>query len=62
MAGIYLSRLAFSTVPGKAGDVERALARLRNPVEAAGDEFQAWSREVSALLAQSPKREVYLSL
>ena len=33
---MYVSRLAFSTVPGKTGEVERALGRLRNLVEAAG--------------------------
>ena len=100
---MYVSRLAFYTVPGHTGEVERALGRLRDLVEAAGGgrprilrthyaslgapdlvfeqeaedlaalegqigrvtegpEFQAWSREVSAMLAQSPKREVYLTL
>jgi hypothetical protein len=97
---MYVSRLAFSTVPGHTGEVERALGRLRELVEAAGGgrprvlrthyaslgapdlvfeqeaadlaalegqigqvtedpAFQAWSREVSALLTHSPKREVY---
>jgi hypothetical protein len=97
---MYVSRLAFYTVPGKTGEVEQALARLRDLVETAGGgrprvlrthyaslgapdlvfeqeapdlaalegqigrvtdsaDFQAWSREVSAMLAQSPKREVY---
>ena len=100
---MYVSRLAFYTVPGKTGDVERALGRLRDLVETAGGgrprvlrthyaslgapdvvfeqeaadlvalenqisqvtegaDFQAWSHEVSALLIQSPKREVYLTL
>ena len=27
-----------------------------------GADFQAWSREVAALLAQSPKREVYIAV
>ena len=99
---MYVSRLAFYTLPGKTGEVERALGRLRDLVEAAGggrprvlrahyaslgapdlvfeqeapdlatlegqigrvtddEEFQAWSREVSAMLAQSPKREVYIA-
>ena len=100
---MYVSRLAFYTVPGRTGDVEQALARLREMVEAAGggrprvlrthfaslgapdlvfeqeasdlaalegqmarvtenDAFQVWSREVSAMLAQSPKREIYTVL
>jgi hypothetical protein len=100
---MYVSRLAFYTVPGRTGEVEQALARLRDLVEAAGGgrprvlrthyaslgapdlvfeqeaadlaaletqlgrvtesaDFQAWSREVSAMLVQSPKREVYLVL
>ena len=100
---MYVSRLAFYTVPGRTGEVERALARLRDLVEAAGGDrprvlrthfaslgapdlifeqeaadlaalegqigrvtesadFQSWSREVSAMLAQSLKREVYIAL
>ena len=100
---MYVSRLAFYTVPGRTGDVEQALGRLRDLVEAAGGgrprvlrthyaslgapdlvfeqeaadltalegqmarvtenaDFQAWSREVSAMLAQSPKREIYTLL
>ena len=100
---MYLSRLAFYTVPGRTGEVEQALGRLRDLVVAAGGrqprvlrthyaslgapdlvfeqeaedlaalegqigrvtestDFQAWSREVSAMLAQSPKREVYTVL
>jgi hypothetical protein len=100
---MYVSRLAFYTVPGHTGEVERALGRLRDLVEAAGGgrprilrthyaslgapdlvfeqeaadlvalegqigrvtegaDFQAWSREVSGMLAQSPKREVYIAV
>ena len=100
---MYVSRLAFYTVPGKTGEVEQALGRLRELVEGAGGgrprvlrthyaslgapdlvfeqeaadlaalegqigrvtegaDFQAWSQEVSTMLAQSPKREVYLLL
>ena len=100
---MYVSRLAFYTVPGKTGEVERALRRLRGLIEAAGGgrprvlrthyaslgapdlvfeqeaadlaaledqlsrvtdsaDFQAWSHEVSTMLTQSPKREVYLAL
>lgn len=100
---MYVSRLAFYTVPGKTGEVERALSHLGDLVEAAGGgrprvlrthyaslgapdlvfeqeaadlttlegqigrvtegtDFQAWSQEVSAMLAQSPKREVYITL
>ena len=100
---MYVSRLAFYTIPGRTGDVEQALARLRDMVEAAGGgrprvlrthfaslgapdlvfeqeaadltalesqmalvtenpAFQVWSREVSAMLAQSPKREIYTLL
>ena len=98
---MYVSRLAFYTLPGRTGEVERALGRLRDLVEAAGGrrprvlrthyvslgapdlvfeqeaadlatlegqighvtegaDFQAWSRSVSAMLAHSPKREVYI--
>ena len=100
---MYLSRLAFYTIPGRTGEVEQALGRLRGLVEAAGGgrprvlrthyaslgapdlvfeqeaadlaalegqmarvtetaEFQTWSREVSAMLIQSPKREIYTVL
>ena len=100
---MYVSRLAFHTLPGRTGEVEQALGHLRDLVEAAGGrrprvlrahyaslgapdlvfeqeaedlaalegqigrvtesvDFQAWSRGVSAMLAQSPKREVYLAL
>ena len=99
----YVSRLAFHTVPGKTGEVEQALHRLRELVVAAGGgqprilrthyaslgapdlvfeqeaedlaalegqmgrvteraDFQAWSRQLSGLLTQSPKREVYILL
>ncbi len=98
---MYVSRLAFHTIPGKTGEVERELRNLRSLVAAAGGkqgrilrahfaslgapdlvfeqeagdlsdlerqlrgvtenpEFQEWSSRVSPLLAQSPKREVYL--
>lgn len=33
---MYLSRLSFHTVPGKTGEVERGLQRLRDMVAAAG--------------------------
>jgi hypothetical protein len=100
---MYISRLAFHTLPGRTGEVEQALHHLRDLVEAAGGrrprilrthyaslgapdlvfeqeaedlgalegqighvtesaDFQTWSRQVSALLAQSPKREVYTLL
>jgi hypothetical protein len=73
---MYVSRLAFHTLPGRTGEVEQALGHLRDLVEAAGGgrprilrthyaehaDFQDWSRQVSALLAQSPKREVYTVL
>jgi hypothetical protein len=97
---MYVSRLAFYTIPGRTTEVEQALTRLREMVAAAGggrprvlrthyaslgapdlifeqeaedlaalegqisrvtdsSDFQAWTRSVSAMLAQSPKREVY---
>jgi hypothetical protein len=100
---MYVSRLAFYTVPGHTGEVEQALGRLRELVAAAGGgqprvlrthyaslgapdlifeqeaedlaalegqiarvtdsaDFQAWSRELSAMLVQSPKREIYAVL
>jgi hypothetical protein len=100
---MYVSRLAFHTVPGKTGEVEQALQQLRTMVAAAGGteprilrthyaslgapdlvfeqeatdlaaleaqmsqvteraEFQAWTQQLSTLLTQSPKREVYLLL
>lgn len=98
---MYLSRLLFHTVPGKTGEVEQGLKKLREMVTAAGGlhgrilhthfaslgapdavfeqeapdlvtleeqirklvssvEFQTWSRGMSVLLTQSPKREVYI--
>ncbi len=98
---MYVSRLLFHTVPGKTGEVERELKKLREMVTSAGgadarilhihfaslgapdavfeqkapdlsaleeqisklthsSEFQTWSRRMSALLVQSPKREVYI--
>jgi len=100
---MYVSRLAFHTVPGKTGAVEQALQQLRTMVAAAGgteprilrthyaslgapdlvfeqeaadlaalegqlrqvterSEFQVWTQQLSTLLTQSPKREVYLLL
>ena len=98
---MYVSRLLFHTLPGKTGEVEKELRKLRDMVAGAGgtgarilhthfaslgaadavfeqnapdiqtleteirqltgsDEFQAWSRRMSSLLNQSPKREVYI--
>lgn len=98
---MYVSRLAFHTLPGHTGEVERELRQLRTIVAASGGrqsrilrahfaslgapdlvfeqeaddlgdlekqlkgvtdnpDFQEWSKRVSALLAQSPKREIYL--
>jgi hypothetical protein len=98
---MYVSRLLFHTIPGKTGEVEKELMKLREMVAAAGgssarilhthfaslgapdavfeqdapdlatlesqisrltgsDDFQAWSRRMSGLLTQSPKREVYI--
>ncbi|HJU28013.1 MAG TPA: hypothetical protein VJ718_02520 [Candidatus Binataceae bacterium] len=98
---MYVSRLLFHTIPGKTGEVEKELVKLREMVAGAGgsnvrvlhthfaslgapdavfeqdapdlatlegqirrltgnDEFQAWSRRMSGLLTQSPKREVYI--
>ncbi len=98
---MYLSRLLFHTVPGKTGQVEQELRKLREMVGAAGGirarilhahfaslgaadvvfeqeapdvaaleqqiskltssaDFQTWSGRMSALLIQSPKREVYI--
>jgi hypothetical protein len=98
---MYVSRLLFHTLPGKTGEVEKELRKLRDMVASAGgtgarilhthfaslgapdavfeqnapdlqtleaeirkltgsDEFQAWSRRMSSLLNQSPKREVYI--
>jgi hypothetical protein len=98
---MYVSRLAFHTIPGKTSEVEQELRNLRSLVAAGGGQrsrilrahfaslgapdlvfeqeatdladlerqlkgvtenpdFQQWSKRVSSLLAQSPKREVYL--
>jgi hypothetical protein len=98
---MYVSRLAFYTVPGRTHEVEQALNKLRGLVVSAGGaaprilrthyaslgapdlvfeqeapdlaalesqistitqkpEFQAWTRDVSGMLAQSPKRELYM--
>jgi hypothetical protein len=97
---MYISRLAFHTVPGKTHEVERHLLQLREMVRKAGgtqprvsrahfaslgapdlvfehevpdlatleaqlthvtesEEFKQWTRQMSGLLTQSPKREVY---
>jgi hypothetical protein len=97
---MYVSRLAFATLPGHTHQVEEKLRRLRDLVAAAGGqqvrvprthfgslgapdlvfeqeapdlatleqeigtvtdnaEFQTLSREVSELLARTPKREVF---
>lgn len=98
---MYVSRLLFHTLPGKTGELEKELNKLRAMVDAAGgqecrilhthfaslgapdavfeqevpdlnaletqmskltgsSDFQSWSQRVSALLTQSPKREVYM--
>ena len=98
---MYVSHLAFHTLPGKTGEVEQALKTLRDMVAGVGGgrprilhthfaslgapdlifeqeapdlatleaqikqltaspAFQQWSKTVSGLLTQSPKREVYL--
>ena len=98
---MYISRLAFHTIPGRTSEVERELRSLRALVAAGGAQrsrvlrahfaslgapdlvfeqeaadladlerqlkgvtanadFQEWSKRVSSLLAQSPKREIYL--
>jgi hypothetical protein len=98
---MYISRLLFHTAPGKTGEVEQELKKLREMVTDAGGadarilhthfaslgapdavfeqkapdlpaleeqitkltrsaEFQTWSRRMSGLLIQSPKREVYI--
>ena len=97
---MYLSRLAFATLPGRTHEAEERLKQLRDLVaQASGQrprvlrahfaspgapdlvfeqeapdlatlereigavtrnlQFQALSREISGLLAQTPKREVY---
>ncbi len=98
---MYVSRLAFHTLPGRTHEVEEALRKLRDLVAGTGGvrprilrthyaslgapdlvfeqeapdlatleaqlrtvterpEFQSWSKQVSGMLAQSPKREVYI--
>jgi hypothetical protein len=98
---MYVSRLLFHTVPGKTGQVEQELRKLREMVTAAGGtgarilhthfaslgapdtvfeqeasdlamlekqigkltssaNSKAWSQRMSALLIQSPKREIYI--
>jgi hypothetical protein len=98
---MYVSRLLFHTIPGKTGELESELKKLRDMVKTAGgnsarilhthfaslgaadavfeqeasdlstlekqiqqltssQEFQNWSKRVSSLLTQSPKREVYI--
>jgi quinol monooxygenase YgiN len=97
---MYISRLAFHTVPGKTHEVEQHLLQLREMVLKAGGtrprvarthfasfgapdvifeqevpdlavlesqlqhvtesaEFHRWTQQMSGLLTQSPKREVY---
>ena len=97
---MYISRLAFHTVPGKTHEVEQHLLQLREMVVKAGGarprvsrahfaslgapdvvfeqdvqdlatlesqlqrvtesaEFHQWTQQMSGLLTQSPKREVY---
>jgi hypothetical protein len=96
-----LSRLTFRVIPGKTGELEKELKKLRDMVAGVGgvrprilhthfasqgapdivfeqeapdlasletqihkltgnSEFQSWTKNVSDLLTQSPKREVYL--
>jgi len=98
---MYISRFAFHTMPGKTGEVEEHLKKLRELVAAAGGsqprilhthfaslgaadvifeqeastlgelesqiteltenpDFQLWTKSMSGLLRESPKREVYL--
>jgi hypothetical protein len=97
---MYISRLAFHTVPGKTHEVEQHLLQLREMVLKAGGthprvsrahfaslgapdvlfeqdvpdlaalesqlqhvtesaEFHHWTQQMSGMLTQSPKREVY---
>jgi hypothetical protein len=96
-----LSRFSFRAIPGKTGELEQELKKLRDLVVSVGGirpkilhthfaspgapdivfeqeapdlagleneinhltdnpEFQAWTKKMSGLLTQSPKREVYL--
>ncbi len=98
---MYVSRLLFHTIPGRTGEVETELKKLREMVNKAGGngarvlhthfaslgaadaifeqeapdlqtlekqihqltssaEFQNWSKRMSSLLTQSPKRELYI--
>ena len=98
---MYVSRLCFHTIPGKTGEAEKALRKLREMVaDAASDKprilhthfaslgapdivfeqeiedlagfeaqlrkltdnkaFQSWTKKMSPLLRESPKRELYL--
>lgn len=98
---MYVSRLAFHTLPGKTHEVEEELKQLVDLVAKAGGtrprvlrthfaslgspdvvfeqeasdlpaletqirmvtesaDFQQWTRRMSGLLAESPKRELYL--
>ncbi len=98
---MYVSRLAFHSLPGRANDVEQALRKLRDMVVATGGnpprilrthfassgapdvvfehenpdlaslenqlkrvnenpEFQEWRRQISTILWQAPKREIYV--
>jgi quinol monooxygenase YgiN len=97
---MYISRLAFHTVPGKTHEVEQHLLQLREMVRKAGGthprvsrahfaslgapdivfeqdvpdlatleaqlqdvtksmEFHRWTQQMTGLLTQSPKREIY---
>ena len=97
---MYISRLAFHTVPGKTHEVEQHLLQLQEMVRKAGGtqprvarahfaslgapdvvfeqdvpdlatleaqlkhvtesaEFSRWTQQMTSLLTQSPKREVY---
>ena len=98
---MYVSRLAFHTLPGRNGEVEQELRKLQEMVAQAGGartrilrthfaslgapdlvfeqeapdlaaletqiaavtqkpDFQQWTRRLSGMLAQSPKREIYI--
>ncbi|MDP2898127.1 MAG: hypothetical protein Q8Q12_16450 [bacterium] len=98
---MYVSRLAFHSLPGRANEVEQALRELHDMVIATGGStprilrthfassgapdvvfehenpdlanlenhlrqvnenpyFQEWRRQISTLLWQAPKREIYI--
>ena|SRR3990172_7270905 len=98
---MYVSRLSFHSLPGRADEVEQALRKLQDMAMAAGggrprilrthfasigaadvvfeqempdlaavekqlnnvnehSEFREWRRQISTLLWQAPKREIYL--